>query len=47
VALQAGKQSGVLQVVINQGDLVSVLASGLSTHPKNSRDLTISGFISL
>jgi hypothetical protein len=29
-----------LQAVINQGILVSVLASGLSAHTKDARDLT-------
>jgi hypothetical protein len=40
VDLQAGKQLGVLQVVVNQGVVVLVLTLGPSACPKNARDLT-------
>jgi hypothetical protein len=36
-----------LQVVINQGALVSVLASGLSARCKNSRDLMFQPFVGI
>jgi hypothetical protein len=34
-------------VVINQGVLVSILASGPSSHPKNARDLTFQHFVGI
>jgi hypothetical protein len=37
----------VLQVVINQGGLVLMLASGLSTCPKDARDLTFQPFVGI
>jgi hypothetical protein len=37
----------VLQVVINQGGLVSILASGLSARPKDARYLTFQPFVGI